>query len=118
MHSGAHRRRERVLEGDKVPGLVKELGANVNHANHNGSTPLYIAAEYEQVALMRCLVSELGAHVDFANNKGFAPVHTAAGSGRGHLKVIKFLVKELGADFNKASHKDSTPLYLTAACGH
>jgi ankyrin repeat protein len=38
---------------------VRELGAAVNHALQSGATPLFIAAENGQLAVVRCLVDDL-----------------------------------------------------------
>ena len=58
--------------------LGKELGADVDKANNNGTTPLYVAAQNSHLDVLRCLDKELGADVDKARNDGATPLMAAA----------------------------------------
>ena len=51
-----------------------ESGAEVNHANKNGSTALYVAAQSGHVRATRALL-EAGAEVNRAYNKGRTPLY-------------------------------------------
>jgi ankyrin repeat protein len=48
-------------------------GADVNFANSDGGTPLYVAAEEGHMDAVRGLI-EHGANVNIANNNGTTPV--------------------------------------------
>jgi ankyrin repeat protein len=88
--------------------LVQELGADVNEANGEGYTPLYVAAGKGDLAMVRCLVKELGADINKTNNEGDTPLFIAAQLG--NLATVRVLVKELGADINHAIKIGRTPL--------
>jgi hypothetical protein len=75
--------------------LVKELGADVNQADHEGDTPLYLAALEGKMDILRCLVREFGADVSQANSDGCTPLMIAIVNN--HVDVVRWLVKE-GAD--------------------
>jgi ankyrin repeat protein len=97
--------------------LVKELGADVNGAQlGDGGTPLYVAAQIGNLALILFFVKELGADVNQAANDGSTPLCIAA--QRGYLAVVRLLVAELGADVNQALHDGATPLHIAAQQGH
>ena len=96
--------------------LVTELGADVNHADQDGFTPLFVAAQIGHLEVARALVTELGADVNQATQDGFTPLHIAA--QQGHLEVVRALVTELGADVNQAKQDGVTPLMVAAAAEH
>jgi hypothetical protein len=60
--------------------LVRELGADVNQANVDDYTPLYIASERGNLKMVRYLAIELGADIK-AGGKGHTSVHAAAYNG-------------------------------------
>jgi ankyrin repeat protein len=96
--------------------LVKEFGADVNQAMHNGCTPLYIAAQDGNESVVQCLVKEFGADVNQARNNGATPLYMAAEHGR--LAIVICLVKECGADINQARPDGVTPLMAASAHKH
>jgi ankyrin repeat protein len=97
--------------------LVKELGADINHANQDGITALSLAAQEGNLDMLRCLATELGANnVNQASPDGFTPLDTAALKGR--LAVVRYLVEELGADVNHAIKDGATPLVAAAYMDH
>ena len=57
-----------------------ELGADVNKANNDGLTPLYVGAQEGHEAMVRALI-ELGADINKASDKGVTPLHIAAQKG-------------------------------------
>jgi hypothetical protein len=71
-----------VLQGkhEVVQCLVRELGADVNQANVDDYTPLYIASERGNLKMVRYLAIELGADIK-AGGKGHTSVHAAAYNG-------------------------------------
>jgi ankyrin repeat protein len=87
--------------------LVKEAGVNVNQADNDGSTPLFIAAQNGYLDVVRLLVEELGADVNQARYDGTTPLYIAAQYG--HLDVVRCLVKGLGANVNNATYEGYTP---------
>jgi ankyrin repeat protein len=96
--------------------LVKELGANVEQANHEGATPLYIAAQEGKLAVVQCLVKELGADVNKAAiAEQMQPLHIA--SFNSHLELVRCLVLKLHAGVNKGNRLGATPLFSAAKQG-
>jgi ankyrin repeat protein len=81
--------------------MVKELSVDVNHAMENGTTPLFIAACYGQLAMVRCLVEELGADVNKTSQEGVTPLVAVAGHEYGDF--VAFLLK-YGANIQDSSH--------------
>jgi hypothetical protein len=75
--------------------LVKECGAHVNQATHDGYTPLFIAAQKGHLSVVKCLVKDFGAYINQAENKGATPLMAASYSK--HTEVVVWLIKH-GAD--------------------
>jgi hypothetical protein len=82
--------------------MAKELGADVNHADVMGATPLYIAAQQGHESLVRCIVKEFGADVNKSLHDGRTPLMVAASNK--HDKIVTHLLK-YGADA-QASHQN------------
>jgi hypothetical protein len=88
---------------------VKELGADVNQADNDGTTPLFIAAEVGSLDVVSCLVKELGADVNQADNDGNTPLFTAARQGK--LGVVHWLLVEGGASVDDMHGPQSQTLW-------
>jgi ankyrin repeat protein len=98
----------------EVANLVR-AGADVNTAaKEDGSCLLYMAAETDQLAVVKYLVQQ-GAEKDTADNAGATPLFMAA--LQGHLAVLQYLAQQ-GADKNKANNNGTTPLHIAAQKGH
>jgi hypothetical protein len=95
--------------------LVRELGAEVNKADKQDFTPLYIAAQQGNLRMAQCLVNELGADVNRGDAEGRTPLSIAARSG--HMAMVRCLVKKLGADINQADNVLCSPLFFAAEEG-
>jgi ankyrin repeat protein len=68
--------------------LLIEAGADINKADDDGVTPLYIAAELGQEAIVRALI-EAGADVNKATDNGWTPLSIAAQEG--HTAIVQIL---------------------------
>ena len=97
-----------------VRALVKELGANVNKANQDGATPLYVAAQEGHLIVVRALMTELGANV---NQAAHDTTSLCISAQHGHLKVVRALM-ELGANVNQATQNGCTVVMVAAFKGH
>jgi ankyrin repeat protein len=73
--------------------------------------PLYQAANYGKLDVVRLLVKELDANVSLLHN-GFTALCIAA--HRGHEHVVRALVQEFGADVNQVTEDGATALYAAA----
>eukprot|EP01087_Luapelamoeba_hula_P007787 TRINITY_DN1911_c0_g1_i1.p1 TRINITY_DN1911_c0_g1~~TRINITY_DN1911_c0_g1_i1.p1 ORF type:complete len:796 (+),score=150.04 TRINITY_DN1911_c0_g1_i1:791-3178(+) len=76
-----------------------------------GSTPLHLAAQQGDAALLRSLLST-GAPINATNQAGATPLHLAAFGN--FVPCIKILVEE-GADVNVQDAEGSTPLHHAAS---
>ena len=94
--------------------LLLRAGADLTHPASDGKTPLLIAAEHGQLALVRRLV-EAGAHTDLdkETQRGHTPLIMAILNG--HLAITRYLI-EARADKEKA-FKDNDPPLLLAVDG-
>ena len=68
--------------------LLIEVGADINKADDDGVTQLYIAAELGQEAIVRALI-EAGADVNKATDNGWTPLAIAAEEG--HTAIVQIL---------------------------
>ena len=64
------------------------MGADINKADDDGVTQLYIAAELGQEAIVRALI-EAGADVNKATDNGWTPLYIAAQEG--HTAIVQIL---------------------------
>ena len=75
---------------------LAKLGADVNDADEEGRTPMFLAAQNDHVKAVKML-AELGADVNRADKVGRTPVLMAAENG--HKEACRALA-ELGAAVN------------------
>lgn len=108
VFSGDPSRLQYVLT--EFPGLIKEI----NHQDHDGTTPLLLSILIDKPNLSLQLIDS-GADVNIADNNGNAPVHIACWSG--YLDVVKALVGR-GADILAKTSNGNSPLALAINQGH
>ncbi|KAH0953815.1 hypothetical protein HN011_011422 [Eciton burchellii] len=84
---------------------IASLGGDLEYKDHQGATPLHIAAANGYVRVVEFLLDQ---HVstDVEDNDKWQPVHAAACWG--HLEVLELLVQN-GADLNAKNKHDETP---------
>lgn len=90
-----------------------EAGAKVDAKNHNGDTPLHIAATHGYMNTVASLIDNK-ANLDEQNNHGDTPLHLAV--SKGHVIIIKMLVSHSAHESVKNEDGD-TPLHLAAMRG-
>jgi hypothetical protein len=95
--------------------MIEELGADVNGATSDGTTPVYVACHIGHLDLVRYMVG-LGADVKKANATGASPLFVAAQEGR--LDIVRYLIRDFGAFVNQAAHDGLTPIMIAAESGH
>ena len=98
--------------------IVRELhshGADINHPDYYGQTPMYIASTGGDIDTMEGLF-ELGADVDTPARSGYSPFFMAAAYG--FLDAVK-LLHEMGANMDAAGgFYNDTALIVYAYLGH
>lgn len=96
--------------GNKLAPVFIEKGADVNHADNFGYTPLMLGGG---MGTVKALVSA-GADVNARNREGNTPLHFAL--ERGGSQEAAYLIKK-GADFNAANDEGVTPMQLVVEKG-
>lgn len=91
-----------------VKNLVRLFYANVNVGNSMGVTPLHVAIETGNLAMIKLLI-ELGANVNLRCANGSTPIHYAV--SRGNYSAAKLLLK-YGANVNTQDQDGNTPLHI------
>ena len=116
-----------------------DKGARINEADYKGRTPLWAAASFGHIQVVRELV-ERNASINLRGGGDKSPLYIAILNG--HDRVADFLIRksadkqeplfwaakngdiavvkelhELGADVNQM-HKGNTPLFAAAGKGH
>ena len=103
-----------------VARLLLEHDAGVNAQAEDGVTPLHVAAECGQVAVV-CVLLEHGANVGLEDEEGATPLH-AGSDGPEEMpyvpnyekpEVVRMLLKH-GANIGAKDHKGRTPLHTAA----
>jgi ankyrin repeat protein len=102
------------LESRTIQVLQESIDRIYNRFDHNGETPLSIAAKSGNFENLKSLVKK-GASLDFQNSKGKQPLFIAAAEG--HEEVVKFLLEQ-GADPNKKSQNGFTALMVPVLSGN
>ncbi|XP_051762511.1 BRCA1-associated RING domain protein 1 isoform X2 [Ctenopharyngodon idella] len=82
--------------------------------NHNGETPLHLAAIKGDVEEVRKLLA-LGADPNLKDNAGWTPLHEACNLG--HLGVVEELLQQ-GALLNTPGYQNDSPLHDAVRNGH
>ena len=76
--------------------LLLDRGAFIEAKDSNEMTPLYLAAMWKHIAVMKLLLNR-GSFVDAENNHGMRPLHIAAKEGES--TVVQVLLRHK-ANFN------------------
>jgi hypothetical protein len=90
---------------------AKGIRSDVNVADNDGATPLYVAAQWGNLDEVRYLVEEFGAGINQSLPDGSTSLLVAV--RQGHLGVVRFLISN-GADVNKARNDGATPLLIVS----
>lgn len=86
--------------------IILDVGIDIETRNEYGETPLFFAATFDSLSLIKLLI-ENGTDVNTVNNGNDSPLNVAVGSYS--LDLVKLLV-ENGADVNHIGALSLTPL--------
>jgi hypothetical protein len=62
-----------------------ELGVDVDQAEHDGATPVFVAAQNRRLGVIRSVANDVGSDVNQANQYIAKPVFVAAQNGCGTM---------------------------------
>jgi len=102
-----------LAQGQTTRSSGADQRADVNVARPDGTTALHLAAEHEDVALVKQLIGA-GANVKVRNRYGVAPLSIAASTG--NAAIVTALL-DAGADPNTAAAEGETALMAAARTG-
>ena len=94
--------------------LLIESGAEVNAADNNGLTPLYVATQKGHERVVEYLLTH-GAEVNVADKNGVTPLYVA--TQKSHERVVEYLLTH-GAEVDAADNNGITSLYVATQKGH
>jgi ankyrin repeat protein len=100
---------------EKAVAELLRQGANANAEDARGWTPLILAAQTGNVAMVRTLISA-GANVNHRTSTKRGSTALCFGVGGGNLDVVRAFL-DSGADVNGKSRDGMTPLYFAASLG-
>jgi len=98
----------------KVVELLIAHGAEIDHLDNDGKSPLFYAAGNGHIKVVELLINH-GAKVDQLDNDGTSPLFYAAGNG--HIKVVELLIGH-GAKVDQLDNDGTSPLLYAAGDGH
>lgn len=87
-----------------------------NQRDHNGRTPLHVAATKGLISIATSLLEIQGIEVDVEDRDGFTPLHTTAWYGRS--EVTQILLFTSGVNPNSQDHTGRSALHLAIERGH
>src|SRR3972149_6230643 len=91
--------------------LLIKNGANVNQADNDGTTPLYIASRYGHVEVISLLLNN-GANVNQVDNVRRTPLYGA--SFHDHVEIVSLLLNH-GANMYQIDNTKQTPLHIASS---
>ncbi|XP_061193926.1 uncharacterized protein LOC133202172 [Saccostrea echinata] len=89
-------------------------GADINHCNNDGASPLYIACENGHGTTVQLLLNK-GADINLCNNNGASPLYMACQNG--HDSTVQLLLNS-GAEINLCNKDAVSPLLIACQNGH
>ncbi len=93
---------------EQVQQVLLYVGLDVNAADRRGNTPLHLAVENKNKAIVRLLLYSY-ANVNAVDDYGQTPLHAAAMNGN---KPIVLLLLDANADVNASDNDGNTPLHV------
>jgi len=112
-----------LVSGEKVAGLLIDLGSNINVQNNAGNTPLHFMAEKGRLNIAAILIDR-GAKLDIRNMEGFTPLEVFKRTfkasdlhwwaGIGNIEAVIALGGKQKLDLNQKDKEGNSPLHYAA----
>lgn len=99
----------------EITELLLSKGANVNHSDNKGNTPLLIHADYCCDRDVVKMMLKAGADINARNEDGNSLLHYVI--EHGDCELARLLIKK-GADYNAINHKGETPASMAVKKGY
>ena len=99
----------------KVTELLLRKGADVNHADNDGNTPLAVHADHHCERDVIKLMLKVGADINSKDRNGDSVLHHVL--DHGDCELARLLIKK-GADYNVANNKGETPATIAIEKGY
>ena len=96
--------------------LLIEAGGDVNQADNDGFTPLFIASQEGHTDIVAILSSAPGIQINQAGKDGSTPLYIA--SLKGHTDIVAILLGTPGIQINQHTNDEATPLFMASLQGH
>jgi serine/threonine-protein phosphatase 6 regulatory ankyrin repeat subunit B len=94
---------------DVVRLLLARTEIQINQAQENGFTPLYVTCQYGHVDVVRLLLAREEIQINQAMKNGATPLYITC--QHGHVDVVRLLLAQKEIDINK-EYNGSTPLKI------
>ena len=94
--------------------LNRQNNLNLLSLDNDGNSPLHVAAQSGQKAVISILIDTYSCPVDCRNNNKQTPLHMACIKGLSHFDIVTMLVEDHKTDLNACDEYGNTPLLVAA----
>jgi len=89
------------------------MNININSTDNFGCSPLHVAAEKNNIDVVKLLLQQNNIDINITDNIGRSPLYIAAANNS--IDVVKLLLQQNNIDINITTNKGLSPLHVAAA---